>query len=366
MGEKVNKSESFLYLSNGIKLKGTRIGAPGPAKGELVFTTGMVGYTQTLTDPSFFDQILIFTYPLMGNYGVPEASFTDADMLKSGFESKQVRTAAVIVSTHSEKAFHWRCSQTLDQWLKKQGIPGLSGIDTRHLAQIVRNSSHLTAILGNETPPSPSDFNPGASLVLPQVSTKKRQLIGKGTKRIALIDCGVKWNIVRHLLSLDCEIELLPWDTDLQKVDCSAWLISNGPGDPKETGNLVAQVQSLLHQDRPIFGICLGFQILALAAGASTRKLEFGHRGHNQPVQLLGSQRGFITSQNHGYIVEEESLPLNWKPWFRHLNDNTLEGIKHQTKPFSGVQFHPEASAGPQDTAWVLEDFIQKVAHDRS
>jgi carbamoylphosphate synthase small subunit len=186
-------------------------------------------------------------------------------------------------------------------------------------------------------------------------------VIGKGSKRIALVDCGVKWNIVRQLIDLECEVELLPWSTDLSTVDCSGWLLSNGPGDPQNAGGLIDQVKKIMTADRPIFGICLGYQILALAAGAKTEKLKFGHRGHNHSVHLVGTNRGFMTSQNHGYCVIEETLPEGWSPWFKHLNDGTLEGIRHQGLPHRGVQFHPEAAAGPQDTRWLLENFIQEI-----
>ena len=352
----------YLHLSNGLRIKGKLIGLPKPTRGELVFTTGMVGYTQSLTDPSFLGQILTFTYPLMGNYGVPDLP---EDQPGPEFESKKIHPAAVIVSHHSEKAFHWRCKRTLDQWLYQQEIPGLAEVDTRELAQMIRDSSNLIGILTPEERLSISSQNSlryQDDLVLPQVSTSTRKILGQGPfqrTRIAVVDCGVKWNIVRHLLKMECEVELLPWDTDLSTVDCDGWLISNGPGNPANTGNLVHQARTLFAQDKPILGICLGFQIMGLAAGALSKKLEFGHRGLNQPVREVGTSRGFITSQNHGFTILENSLPGDWEPWFRHLNDHTLEGIKHISKPFRGVQFHPEASAGPQDTSWIIQDFVQ-------
>lgn len=351
---KKSTEEWTLRLSNGMRIAGRSIGAPVPSSGELVFTTGMVGYPETLTDPSYYGQILVFTYPLIGNYGVPSALL----------ESKKIHAAGVILSHDSASAHHWESVNTISSWLKAQGVPALAAVDTRELTQIIRNSSGLLASLhaSGSRAWKGSFYDPSQNLILPEVSTRKRQILGKGKKRIALVDCGVKWSIVRALLSQECEVELLPWDTDFSQVDCSAWLLSNGPGDPKNTGDLVPRVRTLLSGRQPVFGICLGYQLLALAAGADTYKLQFGHRGHNQPVMQVGSRRGFMTSQNHGYGVDENSLPEGWKPWFKHVNDGSLEGIRHDSGLFSGVQFHPEAAAGPWDTAWLIEDFVDKAA----
>ncbi len=351
--------KASLVLSNGMTFQGESIGAPISAEGELVFNTGMVGYTQSLTDPSYYGQILAFTFPLMGNYGVPEPGPG-----AYGFEGRKISPSAVIVAHHSSQAFHWRSHQTLSQWLKVDGIPGVAGLDTRLLTQIIRSFPEVRAKLVIGTDAGSAAFHSSASpgpVLLPRVSTAERRVLGKGRKRIGLVDCGVKWNIIRQLLAQECEVELIPWDTDLSQVDCSAWLLSNGPGDPKNTGGLISQVRGLIDQGLPIFGICLGYQILALAAGAKTEKLRFGHRGHNHSVHLVGTQRGFMTSQNHGYAVVEDTLPDQWVPWFRHLNDGTLEGIRHRSLPFRGVQFHPEAAAGPQDTRWLMEEFVQEL-----
>ena len=364
------RTPAYLTLSNGMQLQGESMGAEAIQSGEMVFTTGMVGYTKTLTDPSYFGQILVFTFPLMGNYGVLAADDPNAYTLRAGFESRKIHASGVIVSSSSDRTYHWKSHQNLNQWLKDQGIPGITGLDTRHLTQVIRSSSGLLGQIHNGTmkPGEPgltttektSFYDPNSELVVSKVSTPQRRVLGKGSRRVAVIDCGVKWNIVRQLLNYGCEVELLPWDTDFTQIDCSAWLISNGPGDPQKTGTLISRLQTLLTQDRPILGICLGFQLLALASGAKTRKLEFGHRGHNQPVREVDGSRGFITSQNHGFVVLEETLPPHWKPWFSHVNDSTLEGIRHVTKPFQGVQFHPEAAAGPQDTSWILEQFVRK------
>jgi carbamoyl-phosphate synthase small subunit len=339
----------------------------------------MVGYGEAMTDPSYFGQILVFTYPLIGNYGVPPLPGASAlaeardRALPRGFESTRVNAASVIITLDSEDAFHWNSLQTLDAWLKAQKVSGIVGLDTRHLVHVIRSTPNLLGRISPERPEGARDygplteaatqgfFDPGAHRIIEQVSTKERRVVGKGKHRIGLIDCGVKWNILRQLTERDCEVELLPWDIDPTKVDCSGWLLSNGPGDPQRTGDLTKRVASLLTGDRPVLGICLGHQILSLAAGAQTKRMQYGHRSHNQPVYLVGTRRGFITSQNHGYVVDEATLPKDWEPWFRNVNDQTNEGIRHKTKPFQSVQFHPEAAGGPRDTGWILQQFVDQV-----
>lgn len=365
-----SRQKCALELSDGSRFEGELIGAPVTTSGQLVFTTGMVGYSEAMTDPSYFGQILVFTYPLIGNYGVPSHPKAQELPIPRGFESAKVHTAGAILTIDSEEAFHWNSFLSLDHWLKEQGVPAIVGLDTRHLVHLVRQTPHL---LGRIVPESPHQavhekawedsgfFDPGQHELLSQVSCKSRTVLGKGPVRIGLVDCGVKWNIVRQLLALDCEVELLPWDTDLSAVACQGWLLSNGPGDPLLTGDLRTRVAALFKDERPILGICLGHQILSLAAGAKTQKMAYGHRSHNQPVYLVGTRKGFITSQNHGYVVDEETLPAGWEPWFRNANDQTNEGIRHREKPFCSVQFHPEAAGGPRDTSWILEQFVREV-----
>lgn len=369
------RQKCTLKLSDGSNFEGELIGAPLRASGELVFTTGMVGYSEAMTDPSYFGQILVFTYPLIGNYGIPALPKALELPIPRGFESDRVNTAAVILTIDSEEAFHWNSLQTLDQWLKQQNVPGIVGLDTRHLVHMVRQTRNL---LGQVIPEAAEGvrsygpkltqvaakgyFDPGQYEIVDEVSTKERKRIGQGKVRIGLVDCGVKWNIIRQLVERDCEVELLPWNTDLSTVDCNGWLLSNGPGDPTRTGALRENVaKDLLTGDRPVLGICLGHQILALAAGAKTLRMEYGHRSHNQPVYQVGTRRGCITSQNHGYVVDESTLPEGWEPWFKNANDQTNEGIRHKTKPFRSVQFHPEAAGGPRDTGWILEQFVNEV-----
>ncbi len=357
-----------LKLSNGMEFVGELIGAPLEAAGELVFTTGMVGYSEALTDPSYFGQILLFTYPLIGNYGIPPLHRDISIEMSQGFESDRVHAKAVIVGIDSAEAFHWSSRQTLDAWLKEQNVPGIAGIDTRHLVHVIREEK---MVFGRLIPDSKNTsesattaskfFDPSAQEILHEVSCKKSFRLGKGKKRIGVVDTGVKWNILRQLIHHGAEIEVLPWDSDLSKVDVSAWLLSNGPGDPQKTGDLKNRIAGLLKGDRPILGICLGHQLLALAAGATTSRMSYGHRSHNQPVQLVGTRKGFITSQNHGFMVDEKSLPKDWEAWFVNANDQTVEGIRHKSKPFKSVQFHPEAASGPRDTGWIIEQFVKEL-----
>jgi carbamoyl-phosphate synthase small subunit len=340
----------------------------------MVFTTGMVGYSEAMTDPSYYGQILVFTYPLIGNYGIPSLPKALELPIPRGFESDRVNAAAVVLALDSPEAFHWNSFESLDSWLKGQGVPGIVGLDTRHLVHLIRQTPNL---LGRVVPAeatglrdygpkltevaSQGFFDPGQHEIVDAVSVHQRRILGEGKVRIGLVDCGVKWNIIRQLIARGCEVELLPWNCDLSTVDCSAWLLSNGPGDPMRTGNLREQVAALLAGDRPILGICLGHQILALSAGATTVRMQYGHRSHNQPVYQVGTRRGYITSQNHGYVVQDESLPSDWEVWFRNANDQTIEGIRHKSKPFRSVQFHPEAAGGPRDTGWILDQFVDEV-----
>lgn len=368
------RQKCTLMLSDGNRFEGELIGAPLQASGELVFTTGMVGYSEAMSDPSYFGQILVFTYPLIGNYGIPSLPKELALPIPRGFESDRVNAAAVVLTLDSEEAFHWNSLHSLDSWLKDQNVPGIVGLDTRHLVHLIRQTPNL---LGRVVPAAPQGqreygarlkdaaaepfFDPGLHEIVAEVTTKERRLIGKGPVRIGLVDCGVKWNIIRQLVERDCEVELLPYDTDLATVDVSGWLLSNGPGDPTKTGALRERVAGLLRDDRPILGICLGHQILALAAGAKTQRMQYGHRSHNQPVYQVGTRKGYITSQNHGYVVDETTLPEGFVPWFRNANDQTNEGVRHVSKPFRSVQFHPEAAGGPRDTGWILEQFVNEV-----
>lgn len=367
------RTQCSMLLSNGTELEGYLLGAPVNSSGELVFTTGMVGYSEALTDPSYFGQILVFSYPLIGNYGVPSAEINPATGVPKGFESEKIHCSAAILSIDSPQTFHWSSVQSIDTWLKKQNVPAIAGIDTRHLTHLIRTHKKLYGCIRVKGSDNYRDlsglslqgekfFDPQSRLVLPYVSRQEPMVLGQGKTRIGLIDCGVKWNIIRQLLAADCQVIICPWNSDFDQVECHGWVISNGPGDPTQTEDLPSKVANLLKGQRPILGICLGHQILALAAGAKTKRMPYGHRSHNQPVYKVGTRTGYITSQNHGYEVNADTIPDTWDIWFRNINDESVEGIRHKERPFYSVQFHPEAAGGPKDTGWILNDFVNEVA----
>jgi carbamoyl-phosphate synthase small subunit len=366
-----------LTLDDGSWIEGRHIGAPLVSSGELVFTTGMVGYHEALTDPSFFGQILIFSYPLIGNYGVPasDGKFSPEEFL--GMESNKIHVSGVIMTVESAKAFHWATSQTIEEWLLEQGVPGIVGVDTRQLVKKVRDSNKVLGIISPENAEGTKKLHPDISMtentffdstqykIIDYVSSDELKSFGKGKKRAAILDCGVKWNIIRNVLERGWEVQLVPWDYDLKKIDTDAWIFSNGPGDPEKELDLAMNIQNILAESIPSLGICLGHQLLSLAAGAKTKRLEHGHRGHNQPVFDCENQKGYMTSQNHGYVVDESSIPEEWTPWFKNANDGSIEGVKHLTKHFWGVQFHPEAAGGPNDTSWIFDQFLEKLEAEK-
>lgn len=315
--------------------------------GEVVFNTGMTGYVESLTDPSYAEQILVFTYPLIGNYGVLPAE---------DWESSKIHAAGVIVSSTCINWSHPKATQSLLGWLEAQGVPIVTEIDTRSLTKHLRErgtmAGTITARLrGRVSSPV---------LRTPHVSINQPEHYGKpGGKRVVLVDCGAKENIVRSLVGLGLNIKRVPHDYDYTAEDYDGVMYSNGPGDPTDYPETVGIARRAMKIGKPVFGICLGTQIMALAAGAKTYKLLYGHRGHNQPCINTGDERCVITSQNHGYAIDDKTLPKDWQVTFRNLNDNSVEGIAHKTKPFFSVQFHPEASPGPTDTAWLFEEFYK-------
>ncbi len=354
-----------LRLEDGTTYNGKLFGADTPIAGEVVFNTGMVGYPESLTDPSYSGQILVLTYPLVGNYGVPAFERDDFG-LPLGFESDRIQATALVVSEHSEKYSHYLASRSLDEWLRSEGIPAISGIDTRLVTKRLREKgSMLGAIEAENTSEPVSLFDPNATDLVATVSVDEvvRYESGvDGAPTVVLLDCGCKTSIVRCLLRRGLNVLRVPHDHYFPGIEFDGLVISNGPGDPQMCQAAIRNVERALALDVPILGICLGNQLLALAAGAETYKLPFGHRGQNQPcieIEESGSRgkRCMITSQNHGYAVREKSLPSDWRPWFVNANDGSIEGIRHVSQPIKSVQFHPEANPGPVDSEWIIDDF---------
>jgi len=353
-----------LILEDGSEHTGRLFGAVRPAAGEVVFNTAMTGYPESLSDPSYTGQILVITYPLVGNYGVPELRY-DRGVCEN-FESEAVRVAGLVIADYSGRHSHWAARTGLGDWLAAHGVPGLSGVDTRALAQRLR--AHGT-LLGRIVPDGEAASgpwrDPNREDLVAGVSTRSVQTYGDGRRRIVLLDCGVKHNILRCLLRRDATVVRVPWDHDFTAMDFDGLVVSNGPGDPSRCAAAVVRIRQVIDAGRPVFGICLGHQLLALAAGARTYKLAFGHRGHNQPVGRPGTPRAYITSQNHGFAVDPAGLDDRWEPLYVNLNDGTNEGLRHRTRPFFSVQFHPEASGGPTDTEFLFDDFMDLVRHGR-
>lgn len=353
-----NSVKVRLTLENGNVFHGRSFGAAVPAAGEVVFNTAMTGYPESLTDPSYRGQILCLTYPLVGNYGAPGRN-EENDILLF-YESSSIHISGLIVSDYSFDYSHWNATQSLDEWLARNSIPGIYGIDTRALTKIIREKG---AMLGKIEPEDTNiDFyDPNKVNLVAEVSTSQKKVYGKGSCRIVLVDCGVKYNIIRNLLRRDTTIIRVPWDYDYHREEFDGLFLSNGPGDPKMAGATIGYLKRSLNEDKPVFGICLGNQLMALASGADTYKLKYGHRSHNQPVWLVGTEKAYITSQNHGFAVDNNTLAKEWEPLFINLNDKTNEGMKHNSKPFFSTQFHPEASGGPTDTDYLFDQFIDNI-----
>lgn len=322
--------------------------------GEVVFNTGMVGYVESLTDPSYTGQILVFTYPLIGNYGVAESSH---------WESKKIHVKGVIMSELAPFYSNPNATFSLKNWLEEQNIPYLVDVDTRAITKRLRSRG---VIPGAITPlhEAPNTFENFDSIHwVEKVSVKEPIYYGSGEKLIIVIDCGIKENILRSLLDFPVRLKRVPYDYDFTNEPFDGVFISNGPGDPTQCEKTIRILQKALTYKKPIFGICLGTQLMALSVGAKTYKLPFGHRSHNQPCLQIGTTRSFLTSQNHSYAIDESTLPSDWKVSFRNLNDQSVEGIEHESLPFFSVQFHPEAAPGPMDTTWLFEKFYKQITH---
>ena len=339
-----------LVLEDGTIFKGRVLGFPKSVSGEVVFNTGMVGYTEALTDPSYTGQIMVLTYPLVGNYGVPP-----------DFESGKIHATALVVADLAHEYSHAGAQKSLPQWLYDEGVPCLCGVDTRALTKRLRTKGCMLGKLVVADEDIPFD-DPNRRNLVANASTKDVvRHAGRGKKTVVVVDCGAKGSIIEELRAREVTVIQVPWDYDFLQQDFDAVLVSNGPGDPNACTTTIRNLERALRLNRPIMGICLGHQLLALAAGAKTYKLKFGHRGHNQPCIEAGTGRCYITSQNHGFAVDPASLPEGWDPWFTNANDGSNEGMRHRSRPFLSVQFHPEAAPGPVDSRHLFDDFLSMV-----
>lgn len=348
-----------LILDDGSKFSGISFGYEKPIAGEVVFNTAMTGYPESLTDPSYSGQIMVLTYPLVGNYGVPAQSF-DGN-LSTFLESEKIHADGIIVSDYSENYNHWNATECLGEWLKREKVAGITGIDTRELTKLLREKGSMKGkiVFTDENEIDFIDSNKINQVA--RVSTPEVITYGNGEKRIVLVDCGVKHNILRCLLKRNVTVIRVPWDYDFNTIEYDGLFISNGPGDPDTCEVTVGHIREAMKKEKPIFGICMGNQLLAKAGGASTYKLKYGHRSHNQPVRLAGTEKCYVTSQNHGFAVDNGTLSDEWEPLFINMNDGTNEGIRHKNKPFFSVQFHPEAASGPTDTEFLFDRFIEMI-----
>ena len=358
-----------LVLEDGTQFCGWSFGYDTNTSGEVVFNTAMTGYPESLTDPSYAGQILVTTYPLIGNYGVPDTGI-GSNGLPLFMESEKIHPKALVVADYSETYSHWNARESLAAWLQREKIPAITGIDTRRLTKILREHGVMRGEVivesGELTKARSESEDYGSVNWVEQVSCKEvitYQAEGEKKHRVVLVDCGVKTNIIRCLIKRGIEVVRVPWDYDFNQLEFDGLFLANGPGDPEQCSKTVANIRTFLNnaQVKPCMGICLGNQLLAKAAGAKTYKLKYGHRSHNQPVQRVGTTQCFITSQNHGYAVDASTLPSDWEPLFVNMNDGSNEGIRHKTNPWMSAQFHPEACSGPVDTEFLFDEFVKML-----
>ena len=354
------KKEVLLILDDGSRFRGYSFGYDKAVAGEVVFNTAMTGYPESLTDPSYSGQMMVLTYPLVGNYGVPRQTF-ETNGISTFLESEKIHAEAIIVSDYSENYSHWNAVESLGEWLKKEKIAGITGIDTRELTKLLREKGSMKGKIVFENENEIDFVDPNLINQVARVSCKEVITYGTGKKRVVLVDCGVKHNIIRCLLKRDVTVVRVPWDYDFNTLEFDGLFISNGPGDPDTCEITVNHIREAMKKKKPIFGICMGNQLLAKAGGAKTFKLKYGLRSHNQPVRMAGTEKCFITSQNHGYAVDNNTLGDDWEPLFLNMNDGTNEGIRHKRLPFFSAQFHPEAASGPTDTEFLFDTFIDMI-----
>ena len=351
-----------LRLEDGTEFHGTSFGYEKPVAGEVVFNTAMMGYPESLTDPSYAGQLMTLTFPLVGNYGVPPFTFEE-NGLPTFMESEKIHVRAIIVSDYSREFSHWNGVETLADWLKREKVPGITGIDTRQLTKVLREHGVMMGkILFDDMPDEVPEADYAGVNFVDQVSCREVIKYNEGAdKKVVLVDCGVKANILRCLIRRGVEVIRVPWNYDFNELEFDGLFLANGPGDPETCEVTVQNIRRFLANPvvRPCMGICMGNQLLSKAAGARIYKLKYGHRSHNQPVRKVGTETRFITSQNHGYAVDSSSLPADWEPMFVNMNDGSNEGVRHKKNPWFSAQFHPEACSGPVDTEFMFDDFVK-------
>lgn len=352
-----------LLLDDGTKFHGYSFGAERPVAGEVVFNTAMSGYPESLTDPSYAGQLLTLTYPLIGNYGVPPFS-VEPNGIATYMESDKIYVSALIVSEYSEEYSHWSAVESLASWLKRENIPGITGIDTRALTKALREHGVMMGkIIFDDEPDNIPTANYNGVNFVSKVSCKEiiRYNSNNNNKKVVLVDCGVKNNIIRCLVNRGVEVIRVPWDYDFNELEFDGLFLANGPGDPDTCSKTVENIKCFLEFEnvRPCMGICMGNQLLSKAAGARIYKLKYGHRSHNQPVREVGTNRCFITTQNHGYAVDASTLSSDWEELFVNMNDGSNEGIRHKSRPWFSAQFHPEACSGPLDTEFLFDEYLK-------
>lgn len=353
-----------LQLSDGTEFHGKSFGYEQPVAGEVVFNTAMMGYPESLTDPSYAGQLLTMTFPLVGNYGVPPFTFDKQTGLPDFMESDRIYASALIVSDYSEQHSHWNAVESLGEWLQREKVPGITGIDTRELTKVLREHGVMMGkILFDDDPNNVPEADYEGVNFVDRVSVKEIVRYNEGAgRKVVLVDCGVKANIIRELIQRGVEVVRVPWNYDYTDMEFDGLFLANGPGDPDMCSEAVEIIRKQMSRSRkPICGICMGNQLLSKAAGATIYKLKYGHRGHNQPVRMVGTEKCFITSQNHGYAVDARTLDKDWEELFVNMNDASNEGIRHKENPWFSSQFHPEACSGPVDTEFMFDKFVETL-----
>lgn len=353
-----------LQLSDGTEFHGKSFGYEQPVAGEVVFNTAMMGYPESLTDPSYAGQLLTMTFPLVGNYGVPPFTFDKQTGLPDFMESDRIYASALIVSDYSEQYSHWNAVESLGEWLQREKVPGITGIDTRELTKVLREHGVMMGkILFDDEPNNVPEADYEGVNFVDRVSVKEIVRYNEGAgRKVVLVDCGVKANIIRELIQRGVEVVRVPWNYDYTDMEFDGLFLANGPGDPDMCYEAVEIIRKQMSRSRkPICGICMGNQLLSKAAGATIYKLKYGHRGHNQPVRMVGTEKCFITSQNHGYAVDARTLDKDWEELFVNMNDASNEGIRHKENPWFSSQFHPEACSGPVDTEFMFDKFVETL-----